>query len=462
VTHNATECFNGITSLGMNIIEKRIVSDSNLAFGCNVIYSETGNVTALYNSLNSTRKCSIGKVLSGSTISAVTLSLELDTTVKDGLATITMTGPDGVWFGVGWNADAMGNRPYVIIVDGQGAVTERRLGDHDPGTQLSPTQVQLKSSHVINGLRTVILTRAFKGISSKHYTFEPAVSSIPFINAIGSTSYFDIHRTKATATLSLSIIGEPTCVCNDGLHGWINDIGFHKTCASEPTGDLVQQKNPSCWIQTFVGGQACCHHQYMLLDADQPVDNRVDVTFLKFRFYYQPYQPASPTNPKPSHLNLHRFYFQTEAYSSEYDIIQCPAGTPPSECVSEITARWQVKDMLDCNPKDNDTCQVSNKGLQLIYAGGHCHAPSCLSIELYNADTGELICRQTPTFGNGTGKFNELDYIAIPPCLWGYEPGLVQPMLLQLDTNLLSVKKNNNTYGHYGEMASWQMRGVFL
>ena len=36
------------------------------------------------------------------------------------------------------------------------------------------------------------------------------------------------------------------------------------------------------------------------------------------------------------------------------------------------------------------------------------------------------------------------------------------PVLLTLDTQLLSVKKNNNTYGHYGEMASWQMRGIVV
>jgi len=27
-------------------------------------------------------------------------------------------------------------------------------------------------------------------------------------------------------------------------------------------------------------------------------------------------------------------------------------------------------------------------GINLIYAGGHCHAPSCISLNLYNADTG--------------------------------------------------------------------------
>ena len=45
--------------------------------------------------------------------------------------------------------------------------------------------------------------------------------------------------------------------------------------------------------------------------------------------------------------------------------------------------------------------------------------------------------------------------------MWLQE-GLPPPVFLSLDTNLLSVKRNNNTYTHYGEMAMWQMRGILL
>ena len=57
--------------------------------------------------------------------------------------------------------------------------------------------------------------------------------------------------------------------------------------------------------------------------------------------------------------------------------------------------------------------------------------------------------------------FDELGYLNIPPCLWGSEKdGLLPSEYLSYDTNLLSIKKNNNTFPHYGEMASWQMRGI--
>ena len=47
--------------------------------------------------------------------------------------------------------------------------------------------------------------------------------------------------------------------------------------------------------------------------------------------------------------------------------------------------------------------------------------------------------------------------------MWGSEDeGLVPPTFLSFDTNLLSIKRNNNTYAHYGDMAMWQMRGVMV
>ena len=59
--------------------------------------------------------------------------------------------------------------------------------------------------------------------------------------------------------------------------------------------------------------------------------------------------------------------------------------------------------------------------------------------------------------------YDELGYLALPPCLWGpAEEGLIPPTFLSFDTNLMSIKRNNNTYTHYGEMASWQMRGILV
>ena len=45
-------------------------------------------------------------------------------------------------------------------------------------------------------------------------------------------------------------------------------------------------------------------------------------------------------------------------------------------------------------------------GVHLKYAGGHCNAPSCISMELFNADTGKLLCRHDPVYGESDEVHN--------------------------------------------------------
>lgn len=47
---------------------------------------------------------------------------------------------------------------------------------------------------------------------------------------------------------------------------------------------------------------------------------------------------------------------------------------------------------------------------QLTYAAFHCHAPACISGELWNADTGELICRNTAQYGTSLAAQDEKGY----------------------------------------------------
>ena len=87
-------------------------------------------------------------------------------------------------------------------------------------------------------------------------------------------------------------------------------------------------------------------------------------------------------------------------------------------CTHEITAHFTVADMAQkCDIRKNPSCwgedydkthQVTFskvhshcgcQGINLIYAAGHCHAPSCISMELFHADTGKLLCAHYPTYG---------------------------------------------------------------
>ena len=56
---------------------------------------------------------------------------------------------------------------------------------------------------------------------------------------------------------------------------------------------------------------------------------------------------------------------------------------------------------------------------------------------------------------NPTNTDNEANYVALPPCLWGDQPGLRKPPTLTPDTNIRAIKYFNNTYRHMGQMAQW-------
>ena len=146
---------------------------------------------------------------------------------------------------------------------------------------------------------------------------------------------------RGGSTLQLAALDAPTCICNVGIKGTINGVPFSKNCAPEPSGDLLQQKNPTCWVDTYVGGLSCCHHQNILLDEDQQEPDELLTYHMKFRFWFQEYQPETESKPA-SHQNLVRLYWQTEAWAGEYDVPKADPETPPEETVHEITSRWQV------------------------------------------------------------------------------------------------------------------------
>jgi len=385
--------------------------------------------------------------------------------VAGGEASITISGPSTAWFSVAFGSTnfAMADKPWTLVVDGKGNVEERKLGDHDPGTVLA-SSIKVTSNTVVDGERTVVMTREFKGKTSDHFTFDSTSSEISIITASGTGPNYAYHgpKQRTGGKLQLSGVDVPTCVCNAGVKGSINGIPFHKDCKPRPGGDLLQQKNPTCWVETYQGGLQCCHHDTVLLDKDQTPPEEKLTYHLKFRFYFQPYT-AEPA----SHRNLLRMWHQTEENSGEYDVIGCPPGTPPSMCTYQITSHFTVQEMVqECDLRKAPTCwgnTTAYDGINLIYAAGHCHAPSCLSMELYNADTGMLLCRHDPVYGKTHQVHDELGYVAIPPCLWGEtEEGLSAPTFLHFNTNLTSIKRNNNTNTHYGEMAMWQMRGVMV
>ena len=307
----AAECYEAVSKLLPNTtITTSVVSDAKLPAGCAVESQAGGHVAARFNKLESSSvSCggagSTGRV-SGVGHSLVHMELALDK--ASDTARITLQGPATVWYGVGFNASQMSDRPWAVIVDGKGAVTERKLVDQKAGTLLK-TSVKVVSNTVADGVRTVVVTRPLKGATAEYYSFDvDGPSHMPFIDAVGSGPVFSYHKAKAPSSLLLLPEAAPACVCaghamnfGDGSckgsisyvpTGQKEDIGdgavnFNNECAPEPASQLLTQHNPTCDIRTYTGGQLSCHHMWSLLDAEQeiPWAGQPLNYFFKWRFW---------------------------------------------------------------------------------------------------------------------------------------------------------------------------------
>ena len=103
--------------------------------------------------------------------------------------------------------------PYAIVVDGAGKLSEHRLADHSGGTVLS-SSLKLLTSTVKNGRRTVVMSRPLQGATPQHYTFDPSLTTLKFIDAVGSGKTYAYHKAKTSASMSLSALDAPNCICN--------------------------------------------------------------------------------------------------------------------------------------------------------------------------------------------------------------------------------------------------------
>eukprot|EP00325_Prymnesiales_sp_UTEX-LB-985_P010507 CAMPEP_0174696172 /NCGR_PEP_ID=MMETSP1094-20130205/2390_1 /TAXON_ID=156173 /ORGANISM="Chrysochromulina brevifilum, Strain UTEX LB 985" /LENGTH=884 /DNA_ID=CAMNT_0015892883 /DNA_START=17 /DNA_END=2671 /DNA_ORIENTATION=+ len=579
----AEDCFSAARTLGIDLsaLSNVSVSDTGLPAGCLIVSRTGGKVAATFNSASSKAACPASQLRQGKTTSAanVTFELALDATKPGGEATMTLSGPASGWFGVGLNARLMSDAPYTLITNASGTF-EQKIGtcgseaEHCPGDRLGPS-LTLVSNTVTDGVRTVVVRRAFAGLTKDHYTFDPTkLNILPLITAIGYEQTFAYHKSHSAAMLTLlSPEGMSTCLCDEGTIHSLCDTNrrscqsWTKNCLGPWDGqplhtgaDLFTQRNPTCNSGQYAGGLRCCGHKRVMLDVDQDPGPDLLRYHMKFRFWFQEYDagssfpgtylsrtgslpsgydalPSATTTisdalatctaskvcrsitfqsddqmahsqpvkvyfkngttyvneaagwhswveqTKPSHYDLPRYYYTTEAYAGEYDIPpafrratdpEIPGYTPwPASSKGDMhltpgsTCTGDCPDGPDCECVHTITYHWTMSNARMLYAGGHCHAPSCISIELYRNDTGtpELICRQASKYGQGDvakDRFDEAGYVVLPPCLWGSEDeGLEPPSWLPYGTPMFSIKRNRNTHsGHYGEMASWQMRGV--
>lgn len=147
----------------------------------------------------------------------VNVALAIDR--RSDAVTLTLTGPANSWFAVGFEANAMADLPYTIVVSRDASddvtVTERALGNHVPGTALAAS-LTVTNWTVTDALLTVVLTRGRVGATEDHYTF-PAdpEASVPVIGAIGYAPKYAFHRQFQRGR---SLVLQPTdhtfCLCH--------------------------------------------------------------------------------------------------------------------------------------------------------------------------------------------------------------------------------------------------------
>ena len=149
-------------------------------------------------------------VIQGSVTLNAPQQMTIDLTLNDltQLADIVLTGPDNMWFSVGFDSTVDANT-YAIVVEGGGVVQERKLGDHNAGTRLTSTVSQI-SSTVNSGIRNLHLQRDLVGADSNYHTFTAAPQSLDLIWAYGSGPNFSFHQDKGSIPITLSLVPEPT------------------------------------------------------------------------------------------------------------------------------------------------------------------------------------------------------------------------------------------------------------
>jgi len=326
--------------------------------------------------------------------------------------------------------------------------------------------VTFVSNTVSAGTRTVVLTRRLGGATHDHFSFNATSLSLPIINAVGAGAAFAQHKAATAAMVALwpTDAAASTCVCavppapfgqGSGALKYLptgESVGFPPNrCAHAPRETVLDDRNPTCDLRTYSGGLVACHHGWHLLDADQDIpwaDQPLEL-YKKFRIYYQPYNASF-------HQQILRedWGIAADGDHSEYDVPQgqhsrstCAdqpvAAGLPVQCNHTIEGAWVP-------------IPASRPNLHLVAVHHHCHAPTCLVMELWNNDTGKLLCRQTPVHGRdrmGIVDYDEKGYIATPPCLFGSPEHGLEPPPLMSGVTVKVVAVTNSTYGHHGEMA---------
>lgn len=161
---------------------------------------------------------------------------------------------------------------------------------------------------------------------------------------------------------------------------------------------------------------------FTLLDKDQktPDQDKFLVYRMKWRFWFQEVTEKNPT------ADLDQFNWGGMASPVEYDVPKCGDGVMDCEKGADghwthtMNGTWTVGNMhpiSSCRgcPRSVEPQVKNASGVKFLVIHGHCHAPTCIQFDLFNAETNELICSQviahaistTPRFSGTSLREND-------------------------------------------------------
>jgi hypothetical protein len=128
-------------------------------------------------------------VINLSTTPGLAMTAKIDVTTQ---VTLTLTGPAGRWFALGFNAGSMANGTDVVAAHSSGTLSsfDAKLTGYTAPTTDPQQDWTISSDVVVGTTRTIIATRALNTNDANDYTFNSIPSNISMIWARANSSTF--------------------------------------------------------------------------------------------------------------------------------------------------------------------------------------------------------------------------------------------------------------------------------
>ena len=196
---------------------------------------------------------SYGQIHQGSTQLGTSMSLDITLNTNTDSVSMEFSGPSSGYYAVGFGGTGMTNT-YTVVVNSNGTVQERKLGNHQGGNVLTASVAY--NAVVAGGVRTAYIERARAGASGNHYTFSSNGGAINLIWAKGGTS-FGNHggSNRGFASINLvdqcnipnSVLAAQNICQGDSVQvfgEWIKQSGIYYDSLSTPLGcdSIVEQQ----------------------------------------------------------------------------------------------------------------------------------------------------------------------------------------------------------------------------